>query len=99
MKVLILSTSDIEGGAARAAYRLHQGLCATGVSSTMLVRARHSTDASVVAEKSILTCPYDNTLIVNQRSFLPNGSRMRSHEEVARLIRRLLTYIGLEMDF
>lgn len=55
MKVLILSTSDIEGGAARAAYRLHQGLCATGVSSTMLVRARHSTDASVVAEKSILT--------------------------------------------
>lgn len=55
MKTLILSTSDIEGGAARAAYRLHQGLQAIGVASQMLVRARFSGDKSVVAEKSVLT--------------------------------------------
>lgn len=55
MKTLILSTADIEGGAARAAYRLHQGLQAVGVSSQMLVRARFSGDKSVIAEKSVLT--------------------------------------------
>ena len=55
MKTLILSTSDVEGGAARAAYRLHQGLRTIGVSSQMLVRARFSGDKSVIAEKSFLT--------------------------------------------
>jgi hypothetical protein len=31
MKILIVSTSDISGGAARAAYRLHQSLLAKNV--------------------------------------------------------------------
>jgi glycosyltransferase involved in cell wall biosynthesis len=55
MKCLILSTSDVEGGAARAAYRLHQGLQTIGVSSQMLVRAKFSGDRTVIAEKSALT--------------------------------------------
>lgn len=55
MKTLILSTSDIDGGAARAAYRLHQGLQALGEDSQMLVRAKSSGDRSVIAEKSLLT--------------------------------------------
>lgn len=55
MKSLLLSTSDIEGGAARAAYRLHQGLLAIGHDSKMLVRARFSGQKSVLAEKSALT--------------------------------------------
>lgn len=55
MKSLLLSTSDIEGGAARAAYRLHQGLLAIGHDSQMLVRARFSGQKSVLAEKSVLT--------------------------------------------
>lgn len=55
MKSLLLSTSDIEGGAARAAYRLHQGLLAIGHDSQMLVRARFSGQKSVLAEKSALT--------------------------------------------
>ncbi|WP_346291210.1 glycosyltransferase family 4 protein [Sphaerothrix gracilis] len=55
MKSLILSTSDIEGGAARAAYRLHQGLRSVGAPSQMLVRAKLSRDRSVIAEKSLLT--------------------------------------------
>lgn len=55
MKSLLLSTSDIEGGAARAAYRLHQGLLRIGHDSKMLVRARFSGQKTVLAEKSALT--------------------------------------------
>ena len=52
MKVLILSVSDLGGGAARAAYRLHQGLLAAGVDSQMLVQARLTGDRTVVAPTS-----------------------------------------------
>ena len=55
MKALLLSTSDINGGAARAAYRLHQGLQVINVNSQMLVRAKFSVDRTVIAEKNILT--------------------------------------------
>jgi glycosyltransferase involved in cell wall biosynthesis len=55
MNVLHLSTSDIEGGAARAAYRLHQGLQTANVTSHMLVRAKLSPDKTVIADKSVLT--------------------------------------------
>lgn len=55
MKVLILNESDIDGGAARAAYRLHQGLQQTAVQSQMLVRAKFSGDRTVVAQKTALT--------------------------------------------
>jgi len=52
---LILSTSDIEGGAARAAYRLHTGLRSVGVSSQMLVRAKLSRDKAVMPKRDWLT--------------------------------------------
>ena len=55
MKVLHLSTSDIEGGAARASYRLHHELKKLNISSQMLVRAKQSKDDTVIAENSILT--------------------------------------------
>jgi glycosyltransferase involved in cell wall biosynthesis len=55
MNVLHLSTSDIEGGAARAAYRLHQGLQTANITSKMLVRAKVSPDQTVIADKSVLT--------------------------------------------
>lgn len=55
MKPLLLSTADIEGGAARAAYRLHQGLQAIAVSSQMLVRTKLSYDQTVIAQKSALS--------------------------------------------
>ncbi len=55
MKILHLSTSDIDGGGARAAYRLHQGLKSQEVDSNILVRAKESTDRSVISEKSLLT--------------------------------------------
>ncbi len=47
MKVLHLSASDIGGGAARSAYRLHLGLRDAGVDSEMLVLHRRSSDPSV----------------------------------------------------
>jgi glycosyltransferase involved in cell wall biosynthesis len=55
MKILHISTSDIEGGAARSAYRLHNSLQTVGVHSSMLVRAKNSSDNQVYAEKSLRT--------------------------------------------
>jgi glycosyltransferase involved in cell wall biosynthesis len=55
MNVLHLSTSDIDGGAARAAYRLHQGLREQGTNSRLLVRAKASLDSDVLVDKSGLT--------------------------------------------
>src|SRR6266446_5126496 len=49
MKILHVSTCDVRGGAARAAWRLHEGLCHAGVHSRMLVRDRTSTDHTVAA--------------------------------------------------
>ncbi|MDP3050573.1 MAG: glycosyltransferase, partial [Eubacteriales bacterium] len=47
MKVLLVNTSDIQGGAARAAYRLHRGLQQIDVESKMLVQTKVSDDFSV----------------------------------------------------
>lgn len=47
MKVVHLNTWDISGGAARSAYRLHQGLRTIGIDSEMLVRFKSSKDGTV----------------------------------------------------
>jgi glycosyltransferase involved in cell wall biosynthesis len=47
MKVTHISTSDLAGGAARAAYRLHHALLKSGVDSQMLVRSKRSLDDRV----------------------------------------------------
>jgi len=47
VKVLHLSTSDVAGGAARAAFRLHRGLVDSGVHSRMLVQTKYGTDPLV----------------------------------------------------
>ncbi|MEH2354970.1 glycosyltransferase family 4 protein [Nostoc sp.] len=51
MKILHISTHDINGGAARAAYRLHTGLQDIGLQSQMLVQEKYSNDKTVVAPK------------------------------------------------
>ena len=38
MKILHVNTHDSQGGAARAAYRLHQALLAESIDSKMLVQ-------------------------------------------------------------
>lgn len=48
MKILHLSQSDIEGGAARGAYWLHNALQQAGVESQMLVASKDSPDPAVI---------------------------------------------------
>lgn len=52
MKIVIVNTLDIEGGAARAAYRLHRALLAEGVDSRMLVQSKTSDDYTVIGPAS-----------------------------------------------
>ena len=47
MKIVHIATSDISGGAARAAYRLHSGLRLLNLESSMLVANRSSDDPYV----------------------------------------------------
>jgi glycosyltransferase involved in cell wall biosynthesis len=48
MKILIVNTSDIQGGAARAAYRLHKALLNQNIDSQMLVQDKVSDDWTVL---------------------------------------------------
>ncbi len=52
MRVLQVSTSDREGGAARAAYRLHRALLAGGIESHMRVNVKASDDETVVGPRT-----------------------------------------------
>lgn len=49
IKVLSVCTSDTSGGAARAAYRIHQGARGLGVDSRMFVKNKRTNDSNVVA--------------------------------------------------
>lgn len=52
MEPFLISTFDIEGGAARAAFRLHKGLQKIGIHSTMLVQQKSSDEPSVICPPS-----------------------------------------------
>jgi len=52
MKILHVNTHDSQGGAARAAYRLHQALLAESIDSKMLVQKKTSDDHTVIAPTS-----------------------------------------------
>lgn len=67
MKILIVNTSDLHGGAARAAYRLHNSLIKNSVDSNMLVKTKTTNDFSVIDVNSktkkiatILSSPINN---------------------------------------
>lgn len=62
MKVVLLNSSDSEGGAARAAYRLHQGLQGIGVSSQMLVKNKSSGDRNVVSSQNSIANKFDKII-------------------------------------
>lgn len=55
MKITHVSYADLQGGAARSTYRLHQGLLRAGADSKMFVECRESDDPSVVGFRY----PYD----------------------------------------
>jgi glycosyltransferase involved in cell wall biosynthesis len=48
MKILFLNASDIQGGAARAAYRLHSAILAQGEDCQMLVQSKYLDDFTVL---------------------------------------------------
>ncbi|MDW8464024.1 MAG: glycosyltransferase family 4 protein [Geminocystis sp.] len=52
MRLLHISTFDILGGAARAAYRIHKSLQKIGVDSWMLVQNKNGDDPSVLGPKT-----------------------------------------------
>jgi glycosyltransferase involved in cell wall biosynthesis len=49
MKIVHLAKNDLQGGAARAAYRLHKGLQSVGHESFMVVASRSGDDPNVIA--------------------------------------------------
>ncbi|MEM8808524.1 MAG: glycosyltransferase family 4 protein [Cyanobacteria bacterium P01_G01_bin.38] len=53
MKVLHLSTSDYNGGAARGAYWMHKALQQSGVDSHLLVAEKSTDDPSVIGSQGI----------------------------------------------
>ncbi|MBD1912360.1 MULTISPECIES: glycosyltransferase family 4 protein [unclassified Leptolyngbya] len=58
MKVALLSTNDVDGGAARATYRLHLGLQQIGVESSLVVRSKRSPDPQVYATDTVYSEEY-----------------------------------------
>jgi len=54
MRILIVSTYDIAGGASRSSYRLHQALLGENIDSQILVQSKFSNDHSVVEVDSKL---------------------------------------------
>lgn len=53
MKVVIINTHDLDGGAARAAYRLHRGLLSFDIDSQMLVQIKTGGDFKVIGPSSL----------------------------------------------
>lgn len=56
LKVVHLSTSDIDGGAAIAALRIHSAQLKLGIDSKLLVQSKHTKDSSVI---SLVQTPFD----------------------------------------
>jgi glycosyltransferase involved in cell wall biosynthesis len=52
LKIVIVSASELHGGAARAAYRLHKSLLLADVNSTMIVQKKCSDDYTVITPSS-----------------------------------------------
>lgn len=52
MKILIVSHSDISGGAAKAAYRLHKGLMNSSIDSQMIVSRKNTDDFTVLGPET-----------------------------------------------
>ena len=52
LKILMVNASDINYGAARAAYRLHKGLSEAAIDSRLLVQQKHSDDYTVIGPGS-----------------------------------------------
>ncbi|KOR28102.1 glycosyl transferase family 1, partial [Achromatium sp. WMS1] len=78
MNILIVNTSDIQGGAARAAYRLHRSLLNEGIDSQMLVQNKASDDYTVLSSSTKIAAKFAEiklTLNSIPTKFYPHKSR------------------------
>lgn len=48
MKILIVNSTDLKGGAGKAGYRLHRSLLNTGIDSQLLVQYKMGSDSTVI---------------------------------------------------
>lgn len=81
MRVLHLSTHDIAGGAARAAYRVHQCLLHAGLDSRMFVRRKSSIDPTVLTRTDFWGRLYFQLLPALDRLY---GKRLKAHDKSQR---------------
>lgn len=79
MKVIHLATHDNFGGAARAACRQHLALRQEGVDSRMLVRHKHSGDATVNACVPDFSLPNRLARLLRRKWIAANEQRSRRH--------------------
>jgi glycosyltransferase involved in cell wall biosynthesis len=98
MKIIQVSNSDIQGGAARAAYRLHRGLLALQQSSQVITLHKHSHDPTILQLPSLSISPshhrvqqrhidQNRTPLSNTSFTLPYpGLDLRHHPELAESI-------------
>jgi glycosyltransferase involved in cell wall biosynthesis len=78
MKVLHLSTFDLVGGAARAAYRIHQAMLGIDIDSQLLVQYKQSSDPTVTAAESKLVAKLRSVGDTSVLKFYPHRQQMFS---------------------
>lgn len=54
MRILYISSSDLKGGAARGAFRLHKSFISNGIKSSLLVQDKSSDDHTVIGPNNFL---------------------------------------------
>ena len=55
LKIIHLSTSDFQGGAARATYRIHQSLLEENINSKMLVEYKYLNDSNIIGPNNLFS--------------------------------------------
>lgn len=78
MKVLILSTYDVNGGAAIAAYRLLNALINKGIDAKMLVAHKQSSHERIIEAKSIFGPKYQKINLALEKGFFLKDEKDKS---------------------
>ena len=91
MKIIQVSNSDIQGGAARAAYRLHRGLIAIQQDSQMLVLDQRSPDETVLQLENFPTDPHSTSLSILQKRYVNQNRTLLSNTSFS------LPYPGVDL--
>ncbi len=91
MKIIQVSNSDIQGGAARAAYRLHQGLIAIQQDSQMLTLDKRSPDETVLKLEHFSTDPHSTSLSTIQKRYINHNRTPLSNTSFS------LPYPGIDL--